>query len=78
MVKLVKGNMVMLGLSDENVKRLTHDQPIKFNLKELGLQDMDIVIFHGKTEQEMASMLKMAGLIHPTKTIIQDSNSDKN
>jgi len=78
MIKALKGNMIMLGLSDENVKRLTNDQPIKFNLKELGLFDYEVVIFHGKTEQEMAKMMKDAGLIHPTKTIIKDSNSDKN
>lgn len=78
MIKALKGNMIILGLSDENVKRLTNDQPIKFNLKELGLSDMDVFIFHGKTEQVMQKMMKDAGLIHPTKTIIKESNFDKN
>lgn len=78
MIKAISGNKIILGLSDENVKRLTNDQPIKFNLKDLGLSDFDVFIFHGKTEQEMQKMMKDAGLIHPTKTIIKDSNSDKN
>lgn len=78
MIKALKGNMIILGLSDENVKRLTNDQPIKFNLKELGLSDYDVFIFNGKTEQEMQKMMKDAGLIHPTKTIIKDSNANKN
>ena len=60
----------MLGLSDENVRRLTQDQPIKFNLKELGLMDLDVVIFNGKTEEEITKMMSDAGLIDPIKTTI--------
>lgn len=78
MIKATIENMVILGLSDENIQRLTHDQPIKFNLKELGMGDINILIFHGKTEQEMKQTMMEAGLIHPTKTIMKDSNADKN
>ncbi len=75
MIKALKGNMIMLGLSDENIKRLRQDQPIKFNLRDLGLTDMDVLIFHGKTEEAMTEMMKEAGLIHPTKTIFKDSKN---
>lgn len=78
MVKAVKGNMIILGLSDENLNRLKKDQPIKFNLQELGLPDYDVVIFNGKTEQDMKTQMIKVGLIHPTETIIKDSNADKN
>lgn len=78
MIKAVKGNMLILGLSDENLKRLQQDQPIKFNLKELGLDDIDVLIFNGKDEQAMQKTMIDAGLIHPTKTIIKDSRADKN
>lgn len=76
MVKALKGNMIILGLSEENINRLKQDQPIKFNLQELGLPDFDVLIFTAKDEQEMYKMMKQA--IHPTKTIIKDSRSDKN
>lgn len=56
MIKLRKGNLIVLGLSDENMKRLnrkTGDQPIKFNLKDLGMDDIDVIIMNGETEQQM-------------------------
>lgn len=78
MIKAVKGNMIILGLSDENINRLQNGLPIKFNLKDLGLQDMDVVIFHGKTEFEMKQTMFKAGLVHPTKTQIKDDSSKDN
>lgn len=78
MMKAKMGNMIILGLSDENMKRLSQNQPIKFNLKEMGLDDMDVLIFNGKDEQAMKKMMIDAGLIHPTKTILKDVNADKN
>lgn len=78
MVKALKGNMIFLGLSDENIKRLKQDQPIKFNLKDLGLQDMEVVIFNGKSEFEMKQMMFKAGLINPNKTIIKDDSAKDN
>ncbi len=76
MIKYKKGNLIVLGLSDENLERLKKDQPIKFNLKELGLQDMDILIFNGKTEDEMYKQMKDA--IDPLNTIFKDYRADKN
>ena len=76
MVKALKGNMIVLGLSEENIKRLQKDRPIKFNLQELGLPDFDVFIFTAKDEQTMYQMMKEA--INPLTTIIKDSNSDKN
>ena len=58
MIKAIKGNQLILGFSDENLKRLQNDQPIKFNLSELGLDDMEVFIFNGKDEQEMYKMMK--------------------
>jgi translation initiation factor 2 alpha subunit (eIF-2alpha) len=76
MVKALKGNMIILGLSDENIERLKKDQPIKFNLQELGLPDYDVFIFTAKDEQAMYQMMKQS--INPVTTIIKDSRSDKN
>lgn len=76
MIKAKKGNMIILGLSDENIERLKSGQPIKFNLKELGLSDMEVLIFNGKTEQVMYEMIKDS--IHPYNTIIKNSKANEN
>jgi hypothetical protein len=58
MVKGVKGNLIFLGLSEENIRRLKLGDPIKFNMKQLGLPvDYDILIFYGETEDKMAQMI---------------------
>lgn len=76
MIKALKGNMIVLGLSEENIKRLQTDQPIKFNLQELGLPDYDVFIFTAKDEQTMYEMMKSA--IHPTNTIIKNDRAGEN
>lgn len=76
MIKALKGNMIVLGLSAENIKRLKQNQPIKFNLQDLGLPDFDVFIFTAKDEQTMYEMMKST--IHPIKTIIKSDNADKN
>lgn len=76
MVKALKGNLIILGLSDENIKRLQQDEPIKFNLKELGLPDFDVLIFTAKDEQKMFEMMKSS--IHPIKTILKSDRPNQN
>lgn len=68
MIKTRKDNLVVLGLSDENMKRLADGQPIKINLKDLNLPDIEVVIFNGRTEETM--YLAMLDLIGP-KTRLQ-------
>lgn len=53
MIKAKRENLIILGLSDENMRRLSENQPIKFNLKELGMEDCDVLIFNGRTEESM-------------------------
>lgn len=56
MIKLRNGNLVILGFSDENMRRLNRkggNDPIKINLKDVGLADIEIIIFHGEDEQKM-------------------------
>lgn len=76
MVKALKGNMIVIGLSDENINRLKQDQPIKFNLQELGLPDYDVLIFTAKDEQTMYEMMKPT--INPLKTILKSDSADQN
>lgn len=62
MIKAKTDNAVIIGLSDENMKRLSIGQPIKFNLKEMGFQDLDVVIFNGRTEESMMQELQNAAI----------------
>lgn len=70
MLKAYSNKGIILGLSADNIRRLKNDQPIKFNLTELNghndapiLPDVDIIIFAGDTEKNMANMLlKSAGV----------------
>lgn len=60
MIKARKENVIILGMSDENLERLNRkgsNEPIKFNLKDLGLQDMDVIIFNGESEESMYMMM---------------------
>lgn len=76
MIKLKKGNLMIIGLSDENLKRLKEDKPIKFNMKVLGFPDIDVIIFNGKDEQTMVKIFK--DQIDLLKTIIIDDNATNN
>ena len=76
MIKAKKGNMLILGLSEENLTRLKKDECIKFNMAEVGFPDIDVLIFYGKDEQTMRGMMKHS--IHPYKTIIKDSRAKEN
>lgn len=50
--------MVLLGLMDENLKRLQEDKPIRVNLRELipgqhtDLPNVSVVIFHATADSE--------------------------
>lgn len=56
--KSTKGDMV-LGISEENVKRLKEGQPIKFNMKEILGIDADCVIMYGETERHIMHDLEI-------------------
>lgn len=75
-MKIKKGNILVFGITDENIKRLKEDKPIKFNLSELGMDDITVYICHGKDEQALYEQFKEG--INPFKTIIKDSRSPKN
>lgn len=79
MVKFRRDNVVILGLSEENIQRLKDDKPIKFNMNEMGFPDITVFIITGKTEHSIAADIsKMAGGIDPSKTVFKDSSSKEN
>lgn len=57
----MKDGTIVLGLSDANMVRMSHhgrNDPIKFNLKELGLEDRDVIIISGKDEEDIVKTIK--------------------
>jgi hypothetical protein len=61
--------IVGLGLSSENVRRLTEGKPIYLKLAEMKVtgpaDEVEFLIYHGETEQALRDELKKAGLIGP-------------
>tara|TARA_R100001086_G_scaffold238993_2_gene164096 strand:- start:280 stop:501 length:222 start_codon:yes stop_codon:yes gene_type:complete len=57
-------NDMLIGLSDENIKRLTNNQPIKVDIGEVypeipELQGKVCLIIHGKTETDIVKSLPL-------------------
>jgi hypothetical protein len=59
MIIAADGEMVFLGLSHENLRRLKNNQPINLNFKDIGFEDREIIIFSGKDENEMAKTMQI-------------------
>lgn len=78
MIKARKDNLLIFGLSERNLKLLREGKPIKFNMKELGLPELDVLIYTGKDEESMKKDFFKEGLIDVNKTIIHDQNSKNN
>lgn len=69
--------MLLLGLSHENLNRLRGGEPIKFNQQEVGFtDDVEVLIFAGKTEAEIVAEFEQRGLINDQtiKTGVPDAN----
>jgi hypothetical protein len=58
-----KPPLLILGLSSVNMTRLMADDPIRFNLAELGLPATEVVLVGGDTEEEITVQLVASGLI---------------
>jgi hypothetical protein len=72
------GLLIGLGLSRENVNRLTAGSPIKVAFSEVGMQQPgEILIYFGETETEMARDLINAGLVTPQTKITNDLKPKK-
>jgi hypothetical protein len=55
--------LVGLGLSEGNVKKLRAGQPILLHLDELGIEGIDVLIHYGETEDAIVKDFKDQGLI---------------
>lgn len=61
--------LLLLGLSGENMTRLMADEPIRFDLAELGLPSMVVLIVGGRTEDAITDKLYEVGLLEPRKLL---------
>lgn len=57
MIKFKGGNLIGFGLSEDNVKNLKQGKLIYINMEEMGFNDIQVMIFYGKTEQDMQNDL---------------------
>lgn len=55
--------LLLLGLSGENVTRLMSDEPIRFDMADVGLPPMVVVIVGGRTEDDITAQLRSHGLL---------------
>ena len=54
---------VVIGISEENVRRLKAGQPIRFPMHDIGLrQSGQILLMYGQTEQAIVDELSAAGI----------------
>jgi len=51
-------DILILGLSHQNLDRLRAKQPIVFNLREVGLPDCEVMIVADETEEKMQAELE--------------------
>jgi hypothetical protein len=64
MLRAIAGELLFLGLSEENIRQLKLGRPIDANFTELG-QKVRIIVFYGETEEQMRETLTQHGLITP-------------
>lgn len=70
--------LVMLGLTEENMKNLLKDKPIIVDLRELGIETdpaVQVAIFGGSSETEMMEPFMKAGMIGPETDVQIDPRS---
>lgn len=63
MIKFAKGGLdqkllLGFGLSRANMEQLMNGNPISADISELGLRNVEIYIFFGETEEQMAADLR--------------------
>lgn len=72
--------LLILGVSDQNVARLLEGKPIRISRETHGdgvPEGWSIMILHGKTEDHLAQMLKDAGAVGPDTKVIRDPKLNK-
>lgn len=63
MLKARAGDRFVFGLSAKNIELLMEGKPISIDLRELGCDKGSVLIFYGRTEQDMKDSLEEAGIV---------------
>lgn len=58
---------VLLGITDDNVRELTKGNPLKLNLRDVELDDIEIAVIYGKSEKDLVAQL--GPLLGPDTTL---------
>ena len=66
MLKARSGDDLIFGLSARNLELLVAGKPISIDLTELGLAKGRIMIFYGRTEEDMKRELQENGMVIPS------------
>lgn len=79
MAHTAKGDIIVLGISAENVRRLIDGQPILFDPAALHIEPgtpiAGITLFYGETDQELVGLMKE--LIGPKTDVIVVPRGDQ-
>lgn len=67
---------LIFGLSKINIEQLQKGKPIVFNLKDMGLEDREVIIMYGETEDTMYKDLIDLIDINKTKIHDEDNNNE--
>ena len=62
MLKARSGDKFVFGLSAKNLDMLMNGHPILVDLRSLGADGGHVLIFYGKTEEDMVRALEEAGI----------------
>lgn len=75
-----KGELLILGLTNENIRRLVQGKPMKLTRETHGEgvpEGWEIAILFGRTEDDLAQMLREAGAIDADTKINRDPKLNK-
>lgn len=78
MVKFRRDNVVILGLSEKNIELLKQGKPIKFNMNEMGFDDITVFIITGKDEHSIQKQIAEAAGATVENTVYKDSRANEN
>jgi len=62
MLKARAGGRLVFGLSAKNIELLMEGKPISIDLRDLGYEGGSVLIFYGRTEEDMKQLLDEAGV----------------
>ncbi len=69
MVKVSGKELLLIGLTDENMNYLKENNALQFNLSKMDVGKVEILIFNGRTEEHMYMQLR--DNISPVTTVIK-------